>query len=213
MLGRRCSGMRRRRSRAGPWALCGRGLRLRGGRAAARVSCCRICNNCRRRQDLRHEALQPLGHHRRRLQGEFRACGAVPQVGHRHHRPAGGKSQQAGGPGHPQQHPLRDAAATQSPQRGERAHLVLRPPGDVQGVGRQHPSRVRSCRATAGRGRPSTPACRSSCRWPRRTTCRRCRAPRKRADRLRRRAPGPPPWWRCSARTACGRSRPAGALA
>ena len=43
-------------------------------------------DNCRRWQKLRHPALQPGGHHRRGLQGEFRARRAVPQVGHRHYR-------------------------------------------------------------------------------------------------------------------------------
>jgi hypothetical protein len=37
-------------------------------------------------KNLRNEALQPLGRHRRRLQGQLRARGAVPQVGHTRRR-------------------------------------------------------------------------------------------------------------------------------
>lgn len=37
-------------------------------------------DNCLRRQNLRHPALQPVRHHRRRLQGELGTCCAVPQV-------------------------------------------------------------------------------------------------------------------------------------
>lgn len=55
---------------------------LRGQRAGGEHSYPAFSDNCHRRQDLRHEALQPLGHHRRRLQGQLRARGAVPQVGH-----------------------------------------------------------------------------------------------------------------------------------
>jgi hypothetical protein len=41
-----------------------------------------LLNNCCRREDLQRQALQPSGHHRRRLQDRERARGAVPQVGH-----------------------------------------------------------------------------------------------------------------------------------
>jgi hypothetical protein len=52
-------------------------LEAGGGRSDSNFS-----NHRRRRQDLRHQALQPFGHHRRRVQGQLRARGAVPRVGH-----------------------------------------------------------------------------------------------------------------------------------
>jgi hypothetical protein len=56
--------------------------RVRGGGASASGSCCRICNNCHRREDLSSRVLQPRRHHLRRLPREVPSRHAVPHLGH-----------------------------------------------------------------------------------------------------------------------------------
>ncbi len=62
--------------------LLGNPTKPRPSRGGGGLSYSKFSNNCRRRQDVRHQALQPLGHHRSGLQGQLRARGAVSQVGH-----------------------------------------------------------------------------------------------------------------------------------